>query len=422
MSRVVRAMVLSAVALPGLACSADGAGDEVVAGLMTLYEERDYFELRARLDTVPGLAGPSVSFLRAVVAHAFNQPERSNAHLQGLRGGASGIPDTLRVDAEEMRAQNHMRLHRYAAALDALETLLSLPGLDSSARDNAANLARAMAALADAPPQRVVSRAASRIEPAPDGRVPIRIGDADRSYAFDTGANLSTLMRSEAGSLGLRVRAAGLEVGTSTGSSVTADVTVAPRLQMGGVVLENVVFLVVPDELLTFGDFRIPGLLGFPVLQALGEVEFHRGGVLQVPGAVPVRDVRNLAVDFLTPLIQVEVLGSHAICYFDTGANTSSLHLPFFQRHRARVEAEGRMDTVRFAGAGGERRMPARVLTDVRLAFGDTVTTLPELPVYTESVATEDEPRPRDCRLGLDALAAFDGYLLNLRSMTFMPL
>lgn len=170
-----------------------------------------------------------------------------------------------------------------------------------------------------------------------------------------------------------------MEVGTSTGSMVTADVALAPRVQLGEVVLENVAFLVVSGALLTFGDFRIPGIIGFPVLDALGEVEFRRGGVLWIPGEVPERGVQNLALDFMTPLIRVEVVGSYAVCEFDTGAGTTRLHLPFYERHTARVEAEGRVDTVRFAGAGGERRMPARLLTGVRPA---SVTRRPRFPAW----------------------------------------
>lgn len=416
--------MVAVAAVVAAVCSGEGDGgrQEAIEELMASYRERDYFELRTRLDTLEEMGEPRMALLSAATAQAFNDPARSNRHLDELGPGSAGLPDSLRADAEEVRSRNHMRLHQYARALESLETLLEMPGADSSTLEDAANLVRAMEALADAPPQRVVSRAAARIERRPDGRVPVRIGVADRGYVLDTGANLSTMMRSEADSLGLRIREAGLDVGTSTGSQVRADVTVAPRLQLGEVVLENVVFLVVPDELLTFGEIRIPGILGFPVLEALGEVEFVRGGGLRIPEQVPDRGVHNLALDFLTPLIRVEVLGHDAVCDFDTGANSTSLHRPFYVRHRTQVDRAGPLDTVHFAGAGGERRMPARVLSDVRLAFGDTATTISQLPVYTESVATATEEHPRDCRLGLDALAGFDGYRLNLRSMTFQPL
>lgn len=406
------------------ACGGSRGANEPGPDPMTLYASRDYFGLRDLLEHAETRSTPELLLLRAVVAQAFNEPHRSNEHLDELLAsdGVAALPDSLRVDALELRARNHLRLHEYPSALAAARQLLSRASVDSATREDIANLARIAEALTDVPPQRVVSRTATTIEPGPDGRIPVRAGGRTRDWVIDTGANLSTVMRSEADSLGWRVREAGIQVGTSTGSRVLADVAVAPRLALGDVVLENVVFLVVPDELLTFGDFRIPGIIGFPVFDALGEVEFRRGGVMAVPATVPQREARNLALDFLTPLIRVEVLGSPAVCDFDTGANTTSLHLPFYHRHRERIDAEGTADTVRFAGAGGERIMPARILADVRLAFGDTATVLSTVPVYMESVATAGQEHARDCRLGLDALAGFAGYLINLRSMTFLPL
>jgi hypothetical protein len=357
-----------------------------------------------------------------VAANAFNDPEASNRALAEL-GDATTLPDTLRVQAYRLRFRNHMRLGEYAAASTAAEALLALPAVDSVVQRDVENEARAAAVLVDTPPQRVASRSASEIHRLPDTRVPVQVGDsAGRGYVLDTGANLSAMMHSEAEALGLQVRKTDLAVGTSTGSEVTADLAVAPRVRLGNIELENVVFLVVPDEMLTFGpDFRIPGIIGFPVIDALGEVQYVGSDVLRIPGEVPAREPHNLALDYLTPLIEIEAAQRPAICDFDTGANRTSLHLPFYRRYRSWVEAEGQADTIRTAGAGGERRIPAFVIPDVRIALGDTATTLHDVAVYTESVASNGE-HARDCRLGLDALAGFAGYLLNFRSMTFLPI
>ncbi|PWG74236.1 hypothetical protein DF186_18940, partial [Enterococcus hirae] len=82
-------------------------------------------------------------------------------------------------------------------------------------------------------------------------------------------------MRSEASRAGLSIREVGLQVATSTGKVVTADVAVADRLRVGGAEFRHVVFLVFPDELLTFPDgTRISGLIGLPMIEALGEIRF----------------------------------------------------------------------------------------------------------------------------------------------------
>lgn len=396
--------------------------DRRIAELMQLYEHADYFGLRAALDTLPELDGPRMMILRAAVAHAFNDPARSNRVLSELGDDVRELPDSLQVEAYRLRFRNHLRLYEYAASEEAARELLMLPAVDSAVRADVENDARVVEALADSPPQRVVRRGASEIHRRPDTRVPVQVGDSTRGYVLDTGANLSVMMRSEAEALGLPIREAGVEVGTSTGSRVTADVAVVPRVRLGQVELANVVFLVVPDEVLTFGPtFRIPGIIGFPVIDALGEVEFRRGGVLRIPAKVPERDIRNLAMKFLMPLVRVEVLGQDAVCELDTGASQSALFLPFYERSRARIEAEGRADTIQTAGVGGERRIPAYVLRDARVVVGDRAVTLSRLPAYTEPVATNSD-RSSDCRLGLDVLNAFEGYLINLRSMAILPL
>lgn len=419
---------LAAVVLVAFGCRPDAsrrtAEDRArrVAGLMDLYETRDYWSLRDSLETAPELEGARISLLRAEVAHAFNRPGRSNQHLSELDPPEDPLPDNLEVRARLLRFRNHLRLFEYAAALEAARALLSLTGVDSTTRADVENEARAVAALADVPPQRVVHRGASELRRRPDTRVSVEIGDSVRGYVLDTGANLSVMMRSEAEQLGLQIREASVDVGTSTGSRLSADLAVAPHVRLGNVELAHVVFLVVPDEVLTFGpDFRIPGIIGFPVIDALGEVQFVGRDTIRIPEEVPERTVRNLAMDYLTPLVRIEVMGDAAVCELDTGADRSSLHRPFFDHHRERVRGEGRPDTIRTSGAGGERRIPGYVLSDVSILLGDTVASLADLPVYTESVSRGPGPAA-DCRLGLDVLGSFDGYLLNFRSMAFVPI
>jgi predicted aspartyl protease len=394
--------------------------DTTVARLLELYAHADFFALRARLESMDSSDDARVHFLRAAAAHAFNDPANSNGRLARLPAETGALPDSLQVEAHRLRLRNHLRLHQYDAGLEAARTLLALPALDSTTRAGVENEARALGALAGAPAQRVMRRAATEIVRGADGRVPLLVGDSARSYAMDTGANMSLMMRSEAVALGLAIRSAGVEVATSTGSRVTADIAVAPRLVLGEVELADVVFLVVPDELLTFGLFRIPGLIGFPVLDALGEVEFRGGGVLRIPAQVPVRHSRNLALRFLTPLVTLTVLDLAAVCVLDTGARTTALHLPFYERHRPWVEGAGVADTVTVVGVGGGRRMQAYVLSDVLLSVGGAAVTLPRVPVYTESVAAGQQAA--DCVLGLDVLNELGGYIMNLRSMAFLAL
>jgi len=70
---------------------------------------------------------------------------------------------------------------------------------------------------------------------------------------LDTGANHSTLIRSEAKRLNLKVLPAGIELGT--GAKLTADAAVAPLLKIGNLEYHHVAFLVVPDAAFTLKNF-----------------------------------------------------------------------------------------------------------------------------------------------------------------------
>ena len=138
--------------------------------------------------------------------------------------------------------------------------------------------------------------------------MPLEIGDREVRLGIDTGANLSVLARSEAERLGLSIRPVGLQVGTSTGLSVEADVAVADRARLGTADYRHVVFLVFPDRLLSFPDgTRIPGLVGFPMLEALGEVRFWADNTLEIPRRAPKRKGFNLAFDEQEPLVLATV-------------------------------------------------------------------------------------------------------------------
>jgi hypothetical protein len=256
-----------------------------------------------------------------------------------------------------------------------------------------------------------------------DGRVPVQINDSTRHYIFDTGANLSTIMRSEAVALGLHFHPSGIDVATSTDKRVPADLAVADRLELGGAAFRNVVFLVLDDSLLTVGRFRIPGIIGFPVISQLGEVQFARDHII-VPVDPPTRSVRNLALDEMTPLTRVrwEGLGERGelLCRLDTGADHTQFYEPFYRRYRRRLDASTPRGTSRSAGAGGIRELPTRLLSRIQLAVGDTVARLDSSEVLTVSIARDTSANFLDCNIGHDVLDQFPRTIINFHDMTFL--
>ncbi len=92
--------------------------------------------------------------------------------------------------------------------------------------------------------------------------VPVEFKDSTFDFVFDTGANLSVITESYAIKAGLDVRNVVFKVRAITGIDVNAKLGVAKLLKMGDVEVENVVFIVFPDSVLSFagGAYRIRGL------------------------------------------------------------------------------------------------------------------------------------------------------------------
>lgn len=422
-------LALAAVAV-SLACSggpeagppSDAGSDLRLEDLAPLHRGRDYFTLRERLEEPSPDEPPGVRLLRAATAHAFNDPERSNRLLEPLLSAGTALSDSLRYEARRLRARNLVRLYRYAEAGDAFRTLVSEapPFVDSAQVADHRNWLRMTSALEDVPPQRVAARSATTLPEVGRTHVEVAIGDSVRDYAIDTGANLSVLIRSEAEGLGLEIREAGAEILTSTDVTVKADMAVADRVRLGGIELENVVFLVLPDAALTFPGIVVRGILGFPIVEALGEVRFRPEGGIEVPGEVPRREARNLSLHDLTPYVRVGYRGDALLCSLDTGSMRTWFWEPFYRRYRARVEAQGTADTLSATGAGGTRRVPGYRLEGVTLSVAGRPATVPEAHVYTTALGRSESSNVVHCNLGRDVLSSHGGYTLNFRSMSLL--
>lgn len=388
--------------------------------VLRLRAARDYFTLRDRLEASAASEEAPTRFGRALVQHAFNASAASNATIAALLADGR-LPDTLATELRRVQLANYLRLFAYEAGLAAADTLLSdTTRLDRAALQDLRNTRRLFRALANVPAQTADLGGPSTLR-MQRGRIPVRVNDSLRNYVFDTGANLSTIMRSEATALGLHIYPASLDVGTSTDRRVVADLGVADHLTLGRAQFHHVVFLVLDDSLLTFsGGFRIPGIVGFPVIAQLGEVQFGPGGGMVIPERPAVRTERNLALDELTLLTRAGWEGAPLLCRLDTGAGRTQFYEPFYRRFRARLDETTSPATRRTGGAGGVRELSVRVLLQVRLALGETIATLDSADIFTQSIVRDATQNYLDCNVGHDVLDAFPHYTINFRDMAFL--
>lgn len=394
--------------------------DLSAAEVDSLSRMRDYFTLRDRVAAAADSTSAMMRRARAILAHAFNQPEQSNLQAVGALQHRD-LSDFARFRLRQMMLMNNLRIGQYAAGAALADSLAGEAGQGASRDDirDIENMGRIMRAVADVPPQRVTRHGAVRTT-LRQGRIPIVINDSARNYIFDTGANLSTIMSSEAAAVGLSIRQAGIRVGTSTDAIVIADMGVAERIVIGGMEFRNVIFLVMPDSLLTFGDMRIDGIIGFPVIAPMGEVRLRPRGELEVPAEVPARVQRNLALSGLTPLSIGYWRNNRILCRIDTGANTTDFYVPFFGRFQSALEGEGQAEDRKMGGAGGSRTLPVYRLSNVVLQIGDTTVRLTNADVLTRSIVEDPNDEYLDCNIGHDVFDQFSEYVFNFRDMAFL--
>ncbi len=404
-----------------LAVSDDVTGQaEPLAELLELYHQRDYFELRAALAGATALVErPEHRFLTAAVDHAFNRPLASNRVLAELSSQGSNLPAKLKSEALRLEMENHVRLHDYPAALVAARRIVGAPGEHPRELvSEVANTTLLLEALQAEPPQTVEIRSASRLKLELRRRlVAVTLGGSRVELGIDTGANFSVLMRSVAQAAGLSIRSVGLQVTTSTGRIVPADVAVADQVTLGRAELRNVVFLVFPDELLSFaGGARLPGLIGLPVLEALGEIRLLADNVLEIPARPPKRGESNLALDGLELLVSARFQKEDIVCRLDTGSGRTFFYAPFFQRFRSRIESLGQRQPVEIEGVGGARRLEAIEVSALTLQVARADLRLRRPLIYTAPLVDGGEDYLA-CNLGIDELDGFRYYAINFVDM-----
>lgn len=417
----------SSAALLALALSASPAAAQAgdTARLAALYDARDCFTLRETLAARPDDGAPETAFYRAFVAGAFNRPDESVAEARRYLEWAGSAPAPgRRVEAETILAENLVRAHRYGEAADVYARLLP-EVTDSARRADFPMAVRVFGALRDVPAQTLELSGPLRVPLTRDKaglvNVPVMVGDTGEHFVFDTGANLSTISESGARAFGFRIIDRPVEAGTASGRNTPGRLAVAPEFRIGAATVRNAVFLVLPDSALAFPqiDYRIHGIVGFPVIAALGEVTLTRAGELVVdpaPASSAGMDGEpNLCLNGLEPLVRV-TMGPDTLHFgLDTGAQNSTLFPPFHALRRADVEGRGTERTTRVGGAGGSREMRSFAYGPVTLAVGGREATVARLSVLPER--TIERSRYVYGDIGQDVIRQFEAMTLDFRRM-----
>jgi tetratricopeptide (TPR) repeat protein len=402
--------------LLGLICCLSLTAADVTQ-LRQLQEQSRYFQLREALQQTDRKDSGTL-FYRAMVESRFGQETAAIVDFQKFLAAPSD--SVLQRKAYEELASALARLGRYGESARALTQALRLTPLDDIDRADTENSRALYESLAGVAPQTIEFGKETPIQAKLDRLgswdVPVEVNSHKGKWIFDTGANFSTLSESEAARIGLKPYETGTYVNGSTGGKNPLRFAVAHDLLFGNAHLRNVIFLILSDQALYIGPlkYQIRGILGLPVLRALGCVRMSAKGDLRIEtkaagGAGP----PNLFLDGWELIADVLHGDQRLQMFFDTGANASFVY-PSFRDRLTKDEIaklERKQDEI---GGAGSTVSP---MTEV-------APTLP-LEILGHSVELKDisllpdQPKGgrsyRDGVLGMDAL--HDGFTLDFRNM-----
>lgn len=386
-------------------------------------EQKNYFLLNDyyKRDSTR-LSEEQKSYYKAFLLNAFNKCLASNTQIKKLIKTSAEFPDSLYVKLLMLKQDNEVKIFQYREAAETGDLLLRQYS-NSITKEELADLINSnkiWTALGKTPPQTVAKHNTTipwQRDKADLLNIPVTINNSTDEFIFDTGANFSTISKSNADRLGLEILPVSFDVDGASKSN-NSSLAIGESVKMGDIEFKNVVFLVIPDEQLSFPqiDYKIEGILGYPVISQLDEIHIMQQSKQMLIRTAPTKVVApNLAMDNLTPIVLVKVNDQSLPFYFDTGAKSSYFNSSYFNHSRAEIVKNGLQDSLLLGGAGGARKNNSYLVKNYMLQIGNNKVQMPKMHVMTTKNNLNDEKAYGT--IGQDFISQFSEMIISFKSM-----
>lgn len=422
MKSVLNVLFLSLILL--VTCSCSRNSDTSDRALQQMLATKDYFSLVQALPHARKYLAKERWLYYQMYCDQFSgkDAQSNDCADQLLSKYRQKLNDTLLADVMAAKAMNYSRMYRYKEAAVLYDAVLDqyVHVLDSASFESYQNVYLLVNTLASVKPQTMSMTGDVEIA-AYRNRMnhlmtPVESGGSSDEFIFDTGANISTVSEHCANKMGFSRFAVTIDMGTSTHVKIRSQLAVADSLYVGDILFENVVFLVVPDSLLTFPsvDYSIHGIIGFPVIFQMGEICFRKEGPIVILQSPRKTTLHNMFLDDFNPVVQLLTETDTLLFTLDTGARNSELSGKFYDHHRAMVEKEGEKRRSPRGGAGAIVDVDEYLLSGFHYTIGNKSHVLNEIPVICSEY---DFNKCYDGNLGQDVFLQFDEMILNFQEM-----
>lgn len=398
--------------------------NSVVNRLDSFYESRQYFRMKTLLNNKnDDLKEWQKYYYNALLDNAFNNPGVSNTEIDKLLAEYKDVlTDSMEINLYNCKVLNCVNLFQYKEAYENTEILLSLykEKLGKDEIEEFENSALIWKSALGLSPQTVEITGDTRLKIKKDiaglTNVNVNVNGTEDQFIFDTGANFSTISESYAKKLSLYFLEGTLMVGAITGNKVSSRLAYAKTLKAGNLTFHNVLFLVLPDEALSFGGgvYVINGILGFPVIKEMKELHLSDEEIF-IPLKINTRCYSNLALDGFVPVIETFVNKDTLVFSFDTGARKTMMYLPYYEKYKASVDSGYELQEINIGGAGGEVKLKGFKVNDLNFQIGNSKAELDDISLIAESI--KDKDKYLFGNLGGDFINKFSVMIINFEQM-----
>ena len=393
--------------------------------LQCLLEQKNYFGLRdALMKNKASLDKRSYFFYHAFVENAFLNPRKSNDAIKYLlHDHRSELTDSMIAKILLIKEDNHAKLFQYKQAGETAELLVRSYAhvLDSGQVADEENNMKIWIPLSTVPGQKIKMGETSQIPLSKDkaglANIPVSVQGRECNFIVDTGADLCVLRKGLADKLKLRKIETSVSVKGSTGKENKTELMIADSIKIGKITVKNVVFLVLPDDKLSFPqiNYEINGIIGFPVIQQLKELHFSKDGTLTIPRRTLRKKLKNMALCGAKSIINIAAGKDTIYCLLDTGANASELYKKYYCEHDKDIEKNGAPDSLKYSALGETKTRKIFKMKEFPISVGDKTAILPSIDVYMEDLRPDRKMFYGS--IGQDYIGLFDEMIINYESM-----
>lgn len=396
----------------------------ILKRLHNLLDENEYFKLDAEFKS----AGDKLSdadrlYFSAYLNNAFNRNEDCINNVDSLLQLSTKLPDSTKAALKRLQDDSYFKTYQYLKAAQCDSDILKnySHSLKKDVADDIKNDLIIRNGLKNIPAQQTVIKANTTINWKKDRigliNIPVTTHAQTVDAIFDTRANISSITQTYAKKLGLHMLDVTYNEGSgATGIQFKTGMGIVDSLYIGDILVKNAVFQVMPDSILYIAPikFQLNIIVGFPVIEQLGEVHIFKAGKMTIPLAPVKDDLHNFALNGLDPVIALQSGADTLSFHFDSGAASSMLYQSYFNKYKAIVLKTATKKTVGFGGAGGTQKKEVWILPKLNLGIGGKTVSVDSVSVLTKPIVPGEKFYGN---IGQDFTGKFSEVIYNFKYM-----